>query len=130
MRHRKIRRFRPYSNGRNHRQRGIGNDQARLGSSSFSNGRIRHGFVSQQGAEKLIEKYKNLAKEALSSGDRVLSENYYQHADHFMRVVDAKNLNINQDKSQNKKEVSEVIDKAQTQNTEINHSEDIKEDKE
>ena len=37
-------------------------------------------------APKLIEKYNNLAREALSSGDKILSENYFQHADHFTRV--------------------------------------------
>ena len=38
-------------------------------------------------ASKLIEKYSNLAREALSSGDKILSENYFQHADHFTRVL-------------------------------------------
>tara|TARA_B110001450_G_C17530645_1_gene444542 strand:+ start:415 stop:825 length:411 start_codon:yes stop_codon:yes gene_type:complete len=37
-------------------------------------------------APKLIEKYSNLAREALSSGDKILSENYFQHADHFTRI--------------------------------------------
>ena len=37
-------------------------------------------------APKLIEKYNNLAREALSSGDKILSENYFQYADHFLRV--------------------------------------------
>jgi len=37
---------------------------------------------------KLIEKYSNLAREALSSGDKILSENYFQHADHFTRLLD------------------------------------------
>ena len=36
---------------------------------------------------KLVEKYNNLAREALSSGDKILSENYFQHADHFTRVL-------------------------------------------
>jgi len=38
-------------------------------------------------ASKLIEKYSNLAREALSTGDKILSENYFQHADHFTRVL-------------------------------------------
>ena len=38
-------------------------------------------------APKLIEKYNNLAREALSSGDKILSENYFQHADHFTRKL-------------------------------------------
>ena len=37
-------------------------------------------------AAKLIEKYNEMAREALASEDRVLSENYFQHADHFTRV--------------------------------------------
>ena len=36
---------------------------------------------------KLIEKYNNLAREALSGGDKILSENYFQHADHFTRIL-------------------------------------------
>ena len=51
-------------------------------------------------ASKLIEKYNNLAREALSTGDKILSENYFQHADHFTRVlsereIQKKNLMIN-----------------------------------
>ena len=38
-------------------------------------------------ASKLIEKYSDLAREALSSGDKILSENYFQHADHFTRIL-------------------------------------------
>ena len=38
-------------------------------------------------ASKLFEKYNNLAREALSSGDKILSENYFQHADHFKRIL-------------------------------------------
>ena len=42
-------------------------------------------------AEKLLEKYNGLAKEALLNGDKILSESYYQHADHFLRVVENQN---------------------------------------
>ena len=38
-------------------------------------------------APKLIEKYNDLAREALSNGDKILSENYFQHADHFTRIL-------------------------------------------
>ena len=37
-------------------------------------------------ASKLIEKYNDLAREALSNEDKILSENYFQHADHFTRI--------------------------------------------
>ena len=43
-------------------------------------------------APKLIEKYNNLAREALSTGDKILSENYFQHADHFTRVLSEKEV--------------------------------------
>ena len=41
---------------------------------------------NNQNAAKLIEKYNDLAREALSNGDKILSENYFQYADHFLRV--------------------------------------------
>ena len=45
-----------------------------------SSGRNNHN------ASKLHDKYNNLAREALSTGDKILSENYFQHADHFTRI--------------------------------------------
>ena len=44
-------------------------------------------------AFKLIEKYNDLAREALANEDKILSENYLQHADHFMRVQSEKEKN-------------------------------------
>ena len=43
-------------------------------------------------ASKLIDKYNNLAREALSAGDKILSENYFQHADHFTRNLNEKEI--------------------------------------
>ena len=43
--------------------------------------------TNNHNASKLIEKYSNLAREALSTGDKILSENYFQHADHFTRIL-------------------------------------------
>ena len=64
-------------------------------------------------ASKLIEKYSNLAREALSGGDKILSENYFQHADHFTRVLNdqyaQKKLNsINDDPSKSQQNIVEV----------------------
>tara|TARA_Y100000590_G_C15719963_1_gene1013224 strand:- start:1622 stop:1987 length:366 start_codon:yes stop_codon:yes gene_type:complete len=100
MRHRKPRRFDRYrSNGRGHSQRNNGGDIRRLTPPPFSlNGR-RNNFKNQESAEKLVEKYLSLAKEAQASGDKTLSESYYQHADHFMRIVEEKNLDQNKIKS-------------------------------
>ena len=44
-------------------------------------------------ASKLIDKYNNLAREALSTGDKILSENYFQHADHFTRILNEQEIN-------------------------------------
>ena len=48
---------------------------------------------NNQNASKLIEKYTDLAREALSNGDKILSENYFQHADHFIRIQTEKEKN-------------------------------------
>ena len=78
MYQRKPRRFRRYSNGRG-RQFSAGDGQARLRFNSYTNGHINNRFNTTQNAEKLFEKYSTLAKEALSSGDKTLSENYNQN---------------------------------------------------
>ena len=64
-------------------------------SSNFSNSESFQRKVpgrNNHNASKLIEKYNNLAREALSSGDKILSENYFQHADHFTRVLSEKGI--------------------------------------
>jgi len=63
-------------------------------------------------ASKLIEKYNDLAREALSKGDKILSENYFQHADHFARILherEANKLSKNKD-SESKNEAVTTSD--------------------
>ena len=48
---------------------------------------------NSQSIQKLIEKYTDLGKEAISKGDKILSENYFQHADHFIRIQSEKEKN-------------------------------------
>ena len=60
---------------------------------SNSDFRHRNPGRNNHNAAKLIEKYNNLAREALSSGDKILSENYLQHADHFSRVLSFQEIN-------------------------------------
>ena len=113
------RRFRRHSNGRNHQLRDNGDTQARLRSNSFSNSQTRNHFRTPQSAEKLYEKYSTLAKEALTSGDKTLSENYFQHADHFVRIIENKNIN----QKQNRVQVDEklvVSDKHLAENSDVN----------
>ena len=94
------RRFRRRPNGRNNQSRNNGDMNARLRSNSFSDNQTRNRFRTPKSAEKLFEKYNDLAKEALLSGDKTLSENYFQHADHFMRIIENKNINQNQNRVQ------------------------------
>ncbi len=47
---------------------------------------------NNQNAGKLVDKYNDLAREALSNGDKILSENYLQHADHFSRILSSQEI--------------------------------------
>ena len=64
------------------------NDMGRLNSDygNKENGFRRKNNRNNGNVEKLIIKYNELAREALSNGDKILSENYYQYADHFLRI--------------------------------------------
>ena len=55
-------------------------------------------------APKLIEKYNDLAREASSNGDKILSENYLQHADHFTRILNERESYKKEKFSENKLE--------------------------
>ena len=47
---------------------------------------------NNQNASKLVDKYNDLAREASSNGDKILSENYLQHADHFARIINSREV--------------------------------------
>jgi len=110
--------FRHRSNGRSRSSQENGYMQARSRSNSFSNNQTRNNFRPTQSAEKLLEKYNSLAKEAMSLGDKTLCENYLQHADHFMRVIEDKSKNKDQSKA-NVINKSTVDDKRPSENSEI-----------
>ena len=73
-------------NDRNYKSNG---DRPKYGSNYSNNENFQRKIPGRNNhnASKLIDKYNNLAREALSSGDKILSENYFQHADHFTRVL-------------------------------------------
>jgi hypothetical protein len=78
-------------------------------------------------APKLIEKYNNLAREALSGGDKILSENYFQHADHFTRILSEQEIYRKSKLTENNVEQAEENTENQNQNiTKKNTSEEIK----
>ena len=66
-----------------------GGDKPKFGSNYSSNDNFRRKAPGRNNhnASKLIEKYNDLAREASSNGDKILSENYLQHADHFTRIL-------------------------------------------
>ena len=69
-------------------------------------------------APKLIEKYNDLAREALSNGDKILSENYLQHADHFMRILNEKE-NFKKEKfAENRSENISVVEEVNVEHSE------------
>ena len=109
------RRNRYKSNGeRNFRKR---NGNGGKNNGDFSNGldfKRKNPGRNNQNASKLIEKYNDLAKEAISNGDKILSENYLQHADHFARILQSRETvkelstnSINTDKDSEKNIQSE-----------------------
>ena len=110
--------FRHRSNGRSRSSQENGYMQARSRFNSFSNNETRNNFKPTQSAEKLLEKYNSLAKEAMSLGDKTLCENYLQHADHFMRIIEDKSKNKDQSKA-NVINKSTVDDKRPSENSEI-----------
>ena len=80
---------------RNDRNYKINNgDRSKFGSSFTNNDNFQRKAPGRNNhnASKLIEKYNNLAREALSIGDKIMSENYFQHADHFSRVLNDQEL--------------------------------------
>ena len=86
--------FRNNNNRRNSFRRSDRNfksngDRPKFGSNFSNNENFKRKAPGRNNhnAPKLIEKYNDLAREASSNGDKILSENYLQHADHFTRVL-------------------------------------------
>ena len=73
---------------RNDRSFKSNTDRPKFGSNFTNNDKFKRKAPGRNNhnAPKLIEKYNDLAREALSNGDKILSENYLQYADHFMRI--------------------------------------------
>ena len=74
---------------RNNRSFKTNGDSSKFGSNFSNNENFKRKAPGRNNhnAPKLIEKYNDLAREALSNGDKILSENYLQHADHFTRIL-------------------------------------------
>ena len=78
-------------NDRNFKSNG---DRPKFGSNYSNNENFKRKVPGRNNhnAPKLIEKYNDLAREASSNGDKILSENYLQHADHFTRILNEQEI--------------------------------------
>lgn len=81
MKQQNLRRSRNRGNGRRPNYHGHARNSTI--ESSGPDGKVRGS------AHQVIEKYQALARDALSSGDRIAAENFFQHAEHYLRVAAA-----------------------------------------
>ena len=110
------------SNDRNYKRNG---ETSKFSSDYSSNSNFQRNLPSRNNhnAPKLIEKYNDLAREALSKGDKILSENYFQHADHFTRILaERENLKLSKEKD-NKNTIEVVSDNTKLASTETKNKE-------
>ena len=90
-------------------------ERAKFGSNYSNNENFKRKAPGRNNhnASKLIEKYNDLAREASSNGDKILSENYFQHADHFTRILNEqenyKRLKLAENKSAENNSETQVL---------------------
>ena len=124
--------FRNNNNRRNSFRRNSRNfksnsDTSKFGSNFSNNENFKRKTPgsNNHNAPKLIEKYNDLAREALSNGDKILSENYLQHADHFTRILNERE-SFKRDKIlHNKSEMNTVNIDISVENSEQNSEKDL-----
>ena len=105
-----MRTFRNNSKRQKFRSNGDRNSNRNLDNQSLitnTNFHRKNHRINNQNAGRLIEKYNNLAREALSNGDKILSESYFQHSDHFVRVQNEKDKNLNSSNLEKTKTIDE-----------------------
>ena len=107
-------RYKNYQDRNNHKNE---NGIKMIGDMTNVSNIVRNSGRNNHNASKLIEKYSNLAREALSNGDKILSENYYQYAEHFIRVLGEKEALY--DKNQKSKEI--INEKTESSQKNINN---------
>ena len=107
---------------RNERSFKSNGDRPKFGSNFSNNENFKRKVPGRNNhnAPKLIEKYNDLAREASSNGDKILSENYLQHADHFTRVLNERESIRRERFSENKSEdQANLSEETKIQNEEI-----------
>tara|TARA_B100001093_G_scaffold490422_1_gene529444 strand:+ start:1029 stop:1475 length:447 start_codon:yes stop_codon:yes gene_type:complete len=111
---------------RNDRNFKSNNERPRYGSNFSNNDNFKRKIPGRNNhnASKLIEKYNDLAREALSNGDKILSENYYQHADHFTRILNEQELYKKIKFSESKDPKVELTDTKQSVSNDVSGDKD------
>ena len=110
---------------RNDRSFKSNGDRPKFGSNFSNNENFKRKAPGRNNhnAPKLIEKYNDLAREASSNGDKILSENYLQHADHFTRVLNERESIRRERFSDNKSEdQADLSEQTKIQNEKISKS--------
>ena len=79
-------------------------------------------------SSKLIQKYSDLAREALSTGDKILYESYLQYAEHFIRQSHNTSENVNSTNKFNEKVSDLSLKKIDTEDN-VNNKEDLQAEK-
>ena len=104
-------------------------DRTKFGSNFTNNENFKRKLPGRNNhnAPKLIDKYNDLAREALSNGDKILSENYLQHADHFTRVLNEKESFRREKSLENSSENNNSEDAALDMNNNLKKSDLINE---
>ena len=102
-------------------------DSSKFGSNFSNNENFKRKVPGRNNhnAPKLIEKYNDLAREALSNGDKILSENYLQHADHFTRVLNEKESFKREKFLESRSENSQDVKSENTENSDKNSNKDL-----
>ena len=114
-------------NTRNYKSNG---DSPKYGSNFSNNDNFKRKAPGRNNhnAPKLIEKYNDLAREALSNGDKILSENYLQHADHFTRILNERESFRREKFSDNNSEDNSNIVEENLGNSELNSNKVLADD--
>ena len=112
---------------RNTRNFKSNNDSSKFGSNFSNNDNFKRKAPGRNNhnAPKLIEKYNDLAREALSNGDKILSENYLQHADHFTRILNERESIRKEKISDNSLENNTATNEQNLENSEQNSNNDL-----
>lgn len=103
-------------NERNYKNNSLDKNKFNGQFSNNENFQRKSGVRNNQNAFKLFEKYNNLARETLSAGDKILSENYFQHADHFKRILN-ENEAFKKEREKTLEEQNKIVHMNSVENT-------------